>query len=127
MDALTLRTSLETILVDCLGRYTFANGATTPAFRVLSDAESTPNYTKVAGIEGVLLQEPEPEPVPSYVDQGAFLLWTLFLIDWENSGALFSACLAVLAQYPGTTINRVNVPEGQGPQAQRRLVIRTRT
>jgi len=125
MDAITLRTALETILVDRLGVYTFANGAVTPAFRILSDGEAPPSYTKVTGIEAILFREPDADPVPSYRDQGAFLLWTLFLVDWSNSGALHRAALDVLAAYPGTLINRVSVPEGEGPQSQSRLVIRT--
>lgn len=125
MDVLTLRTSLESVLVDSLGTYTLSNGATTPAMSVRAVGESMPADTKVSGLEAILVRDPLPEPVPSYRDQKAFLRWTLFLVDWDGTNAPHEAAALILSAYPGTSITSVSVPEAAGPGSQLRLQIRT--
>ena len=52
MDVLTLRTELETVLVNYLGDYTLANGAKTPAISVRAAGESLPLWVKKLTTQG---------------------------------------------------------------------------
>ena len=125
MNVLTLRTELETLLVDLLGVYTLGNGMTTPAVSVRAEGEMLPAKTTVSGLELVLLLDPELERVNAYKNQEAFRLWTLYLVDWAGSGVGESAAGRIVYAYPGTDVTTVRVPEGLGPKAQKRLKIRT--
>jgi hypothetical protein len=125
MDVLTLRTELETLLVDLLGEYTLGNGMKTPAVSVRSPGEALPAKTTVSGLELVILREPELDALPAYTKAEALRLWTLFLVDWQGGGGMTQAASRVVRDYPGTSVTEVRVPEGVGPQAQMRLRIRT--
>ena len=125
MDVLTLRQELESLLVDELGVYTLGNGATTPAVAVRATGEPMPAGTRVSGVECIIRREPAAAPVPSYANQKAFRDWTVYLVDWSGSAELTRLSEMVLQRYGGTVISDVAVPEGAGPQSQKRLVIRT--
>lgn len=125
MDVLTLRTELETLLVEYLGVYKLANGMTTPAVSVRSSGESLSAGTVVSGLELIILRDPALTPVPSYTERQAFREWDIFLIDWANSTKLSSAAGIVTWSFPDSTVSTVSVPEGLGPSAQMRITIRT--
>ena len=125
MDVLTLRQELESLLVDELGVYTLGNGATTPAVAVRATGEPMPAGTRVEGVEMIIRRDASSSPVSSYQEHSAFRDWTVYLVDWSGSGDLTTIAEMVLALFGATTITDVSVPEGAGPQCQKRLVIRT--
>jgi hypothetical protein len=125
MNVLTLRTALQSLLTAKLGVYTLGNGSTTPAISVRATGETLQPGTSVSGIEVVIVRDPESQPVSQYKQQQAFDLWTLYAVKWSGSVTLVEVRDLVLNAYPGTTIETPRVPEGLGPKAQLRLVIRT--
>lgn len=125
MDVLTLRTELETVLVNYLGDYTLANGAKTPAISVRAAGESLPPNTAVKGLEVVILREPELVPVRQYRREQAFSRWTLYLVDWSGDTSLQEVGGVLLSQYPGSNAVAINVPRGVGPRSQMRVDIQT--
>jgi len=125
MDVLTLRTELETVLVNYLGSYTLANGAKTPAISVRAAGESLPPNTTVTGLEVVIVREPELVPVRQYRREQAFSRWTLYLVDWSGDSSLQEVGGVLLAEYPGSNAVSINVPRGVGPRSQMRVDIQT--
>jgi hypothetical protein len=125
MDVLTLRTELETLLVDLLGEYVLGNAAETPAISVRNPGESLPAKTTVSGLEVVILREPELEPLRAYRNAEAIRVWTLFLVEWSGEGGMAQAASRIVRDYPSTTVTSVRVPEGLGPSSQLRLQLRT--
>ena len=125
MDVLTLRTELETVLVNYLGDYTLANGAQTPAISVRAAGESLPPNTTVTGMEVVILREPELVPVRQYSREQAFSRWTLYLVDWSGDTSLQEVGGVLISQYPGSNAVSINVPRGVGPRSQMRVDIQT--
>ena len=125
MDVLTLRTELETVLVNYLGDYPLANGAKTPAISVRAAGESLPPNTTVTGMEVVILREPELVPVRQYQREQAFSRWTLYLVDWSGDTSLQEVGGVLISQYPGSNAVSINVPRGVGPRSQMRVDIQT--
>lgn len=125
MDVLTLRTELETVLVNYLGDYTLANGAKTPAISVRAAGESLPPNTTVTGMEVVILREPELLPVRQYSNEQAFSRWTLYLVDWSGDTSLQEVGGVLIREYPGSNAVLINVPRGVGPRSQMRVDIQT--
>lgn len=125
MDVLTLRTELETVLVNYLGDYTLANGAKTPAISVRAAGESLPPNTTVTGMEVVILREPELVPVRQYSREQAFSRWTLYLVDWSGDTSLQEVGGVLIREYPGSNAVLINVPRGVGPRSQMRVDIQT--
>ena len=125
MDVLTLRTELETVLVNYLGDYTLANGAKTPAISVRAAGESLPPNTTVSGMEVVILRDPELVPVRQYSREQAFSRWTLYLVDWSGDTSLQEVGGVLIAAYPGSNAVLINVPRGVGPRSQMRVDIQT--
>jgi hypothetical protein len=125
MDVLTLRTELETVLVNYLGAYTLANGVKTPAISVRAAGESLPPNTAVRGLEVVILREPELVPVRQYRREQAFSRWTLYLVDWSGDTSLQEVGGVLISQYPGSNAVAINVPRGVGPRSQMRVDIQT--
>jgi len=125
MDVLTLRTELETVLVNYLGDYTLANGAKTPAISVRAAGESLPPNTTVTGMEVVILREPELVPVRQYQREQAFSRWMLYLVDWSGDTSLQEVGGVLISQYPGSNAVSINVPRGVGPRSQMRVDIQT--
>lgn len=125
MDVLTLRTELETVLVNYLGSYTLANGAKTPAISVRAPGESLPPNTSVSGLEVVIVREPELVPVRQYTREQAFSRWTLYLVDWSGDSSLQEIGGVLIAEYPGSNAVSINVPRGVGPRSQMRVDIQT--
>lgn len=125
MDLLSLREALETTLVDQLGTYVLANGATTSAISVRAPGESLPPGTAVQGLEVVIVREPEVVPVRQYQNQQAFSRWTLYLVDWSGSAPLQEVAGRLLWSYPGSNAVAVSVPRGVGPRSQMRVDITT--
>lgn len=125
MDLLSLRTALETTLVDHLGTYTLANGVATPAISVRAPGESLPAGTTVNGLEVVIVREPELVPVRQYQHEQAFSRWTLYLVDWNGDASLQEVAGRLLWSYPGSNAVSINVPRGVGPRSQMRVDIQT--
>ena len=125
MDLLSLRTALETTLVDQLGTYVLANGAVTPAISVRAAGESLPPGTTVRGLEVVIVREPELVPVRQYNREQAFSRWTLYLVDWAGDASLQDVAGRLLWSYPGSNAVTINVPRGVGPRSQMRVDITT--
>jgi hypothetical protein len=124
MNVLTLRTELETTLVDVLGVYRLANGATTPAISVRATGESLPAGTTVTGLECVIVRDPELVPIRQYSKEHAFTRWTLYLVQWTDEGvSLQEVAGRLLWAYPGSNAISINVPQGVGPRAQMRVDI----
>jgi len=125
MDLLSLRTAVETTLVDQLGTYTLANSITTPAISVRALGESLPPGTTVSGLEVVIVREPELVPVRQYQNEQAFSRWTLYLVDWSGDASLQEVAGRLLWSYPGSNAVTINVPRGVGPRSQMRVDITT--
>lgn len=126
MNILSLRTELETTLVDVLGTYTLANGATTPAISVRDVGGSLPAGTRVTGLECVILREPELVPIRQYSKEHAFSRWTLYLVMWTETGVnLQEIAGRLLWAYPGSNAVSINVPQGVGPRHQMRVDLQT--
>lgn len=125
MDVLTLRTDLETLLVDDLGRYTLANGVRTPAVAVRATGEPMPAGTRVEGVELVIRRNPDLEPVNAYQREVAVRRWRVFLVDWEGDRTLDQLAGKVVYAYPGSEVETLKVPEGAGPRHQMRVTILT--
>jgi hypothetical protein len=125
MNVLSLRTALETTLVDVLGTYTLANGVTTPAIAVRAAGESLPAGTTVTGLECVILREPELVPVRQYQREHAFSRWTVYLVDWDGEASLQTVAGRLIWAYPGSNAVSITVPRGVGPRSQMRVDIQT--
>lgn len=125
MDVLTLRTELETVLVNYLGDYTLANGAKTPAISVRAAGESLPPNTTVSGMEVVILRDPELVAVRQYQREQAFSRWTLYLVDWSGDASLQEVGGVLIAAYPGSNAVLISVPKGVGPRSQMRVDIQS--
>lgn len=125
MDLLSLRTALETTLVDVLGSYTLANGVSTPAISVRAAGESLLPGTRVSGLECVIMREPELTVVRQYQKEQAFSRWTLYLVDWDGDNSLQDVAGRLLWAYPGSNAVSIRVPKGVGPRSQMRVDIQT--
>jgi hypothetical protein len=125
MNLLSLRTELETTLVDVLGSYLLANGMSTPAISVRAVGESLPAGTTVTGLECVILREPELVPVRQYRQEQAFSRWTVYLVDWGGDAAMQDVAGRLIWAYPGSNAVSVTVPKGVGPRSQMRVDIQT--
>jgi hypothetical protein len=125
MNLLSLRTELETTLVDVLGSYLLANGMTTPAISVRAVGESLPAGTTVTGLECVILREPELVPVRQYRQEQAFSRWTVYLVDWSANASLQDVAGRLIWAYPGSNAVSISVPKGVGPRSQMRVDIQT--
>lgn len=125
MDVLTLRTELETALVDVLGVYRLANGSRTPAVSVRSAGEGLPPGTKAEGLECVILREPELVPISQYQDQQAFSRWTVYLVNWDDQLDLAAVAGQLLLSWPGSEFTTQAPVRGTGPKAQMRVSIQT--
>lgn len=125
MDILTLRTQLQSQLSSLLGTYTYANGSTTPAISVRAVGESLPAGTTVSGMEVVIIRDPALAPVPQYKNEEAYRDWTVYLVGWTPAASLSAAAGKIVYLYPGARVVDLTVPEGLGPAAQKRVVIRT--
>ena len=125
MNLLSLRTELETTLVDVLGSYLLANGMSTPAISVRAVGESLPAGTTVTGLECVILREPELVPVRQYRQEQTFSRWTVYLVDWSANASLQDVAGRLIWAYPGSNAVSISVPKGVGPRSQMRVDIQT--
>jgi hypothetical protein len=120
---LDLRTTLSSILAAELGTYTLANGSTTPAVRCSGPDETRYPGTIVQGLELVIIKDPRLIPIRQYQQERVQVEWTAFLVAWGDRPSGIAAQLVADA-IPGCDIERVEVPQGIGPQDQYRLTIR---
>jgi len=125
MNLLSLRTELETTLVDVLGTYTLANGMSTSAISVRAAGESLPPGTNVNGLECVIVREPELVPIRQYQQEDSFSRWTIYLVDWNGDASLQVVAGRLLWAYPGSNAVSISVPRGVGPRSQMRVDIQT--
>lgn len=125
MQLLSLRTSLETTLVDVLGTYTLPNGSTTPAISVRATGETLPAGTQVTGLEVIILRDPNPEPATQYRNTPTFQRWEVTIVDWSSEHVLAEIAARLIDAYPGARAEQMQVPRGVGPTSQLRLEIQT--
>lgn len=125
MDLLSLRTALETTLVEALGQYRLANGSYTPAISVRATGEGLPAGTTVTGLECVIIRDPELIPISQYDSQQAFSRWTVYLVSWGDGVDLQQIAADLLLEWPGAQMTTLTVPRGSGPRSQMRLFIQT--
>jgi hypothetical protein len=126
MDILSLRTELETTLVDVLGTYRLANGVTTPAIAVRATGESLPPGTTVSGLECVIVKDPDLVPIRQYRQEHAFSRWTLYLVLWDNADvSLQDVGGRLIWAYPGSNVVSITIPKGVGPRHQMRVELQT--
>lgn len=124
ITVLQLRQSVATALSGLVGTYTLANGATTPALAVRSPGEPRTPGTKVSGMEVLIVEDPDmSRVVRGYRESDAIRSWDVFLVAWSDSTRLEPAVTALLAAFPGATVQDVPVPENAGPRNQKRLTI----
>lgn len=122
---LELRADIATALASYLGTYTLANGATTPAIAVRAPNDAHAPGTRVAGLEAVLVRDPDTTALRQYANAPSLRTWEVFLVAWDASADLEGAAVALCAAVPGARSETVNVPQGAGPRAQRRITIPT--
>lgn len=122
MDLLTLRSGLTTLLTDDLGSYTLGNDSTTPAISVRAAGNPRPPYKSVSGLEVVIEQIPEREPVRQYASEELLRSWTVYLINWSNNDSS-NVAAKIASAYPGTTFDVLRVPPELGPPQQIRVSI----
>lgn len=125
MNLLELRNELEILLAAELGTYTLPNGDTTPAISVRSSGENLPTGTTAAGLEVVIIRDPDLTPIPQYSDAGALRNWTVFLVDWSEAVDLEPIGAYLIEAFAGTQISTVAVPRTGGPQNQMRVTIQS--
>lgn len=124
ITVLELRQELEAALSGRIGTYTLSNGETTNAISVRAPGERLLPQTQVSGIEVVIKRDPEQQVVTHYRLPGTLDRWVVYLIGWSGGSAdLAGAADAVLNVFQNTTITDLSVPEGIGPQHQKRLDI----
>lgn len=123
MQLLSLRTSLETALVDVLGTYTLPNGATTSAISARAIGETLPAGTTVTGLEVVIIRDPNPVPATQYRNAPTFQRWVVTLVDWSSEYVLAEIAARLINAYPGARAETLVVPRGVGPASQVRLEI----
>ena len=128
MNIRNLRDQLELTLGSLLGQYQFANGATTPAIAARPWGGRLPPNTSVTGLECLIIRDPEPGPiVRQYADEVAFQRWTVFLVDWSDTGesAMEEATNRIIWAFPNSDVQRLSVPRSIGPFNQMRIEITT--
>lgn len=125
MDVLTLRSQVAAVLTGVIGTYTLANSITTPAISVRDYGEGLAPGTSVSGLEVVILAQPELEPIRQYRDEAALRRWTLYLVGWGAGVDLQAAAAALVANFPSSDVETLEVPQGVGPRNQMRLTIRS--
>lgn len=125
MDVLTLRAQIEAVLSSYLGTYTLSNGETTPAVSVRDPGQGQTPGTKVNGLEVVILSQPEMVPVREYQNDNAIRVWSVYLVGWGSSVDLQESSAALMANFPGSEVATLSVPEDVGPRNQMRVTIRT--
>jgi len=125
MDLLSLRETLETLLVDQLGTYTLANGVTTPAISVRAVGELSPARTTVSGLECIIRREAQLTGLVQYERSTSFRSYTIFLVNWgdEDLGAAAEIVTRGFSDAAIRELTTLTVPQGQGPQDQMRLVL----
>lgn len=125
MELLTLREELETLLADDLGTYTLANGIRTPAISVRAAGEPSPARTVVSGLECIIQKQPRPTTPRQYATTSPFLSYTVFLVGWDgtNLTPIATRITQHFASALALEVTPLQVPQGQGPQNQMRLVL----
>lgn len=123
MDVLTLRSQLASALSGLVGTYTLSNGSTTPSISVRKIGEGLFPGTSVTGLEVVIVQEADLEPVSIYGAAQVRDSWTVYLVAWGASADIATAGQRIIAGFPGGRVETVSVPEGVGPKNQLRCTI----
>lgn len=123
MDLLSLRSQLAAVLDPFLGVYTLANGVTTPAIAARTTGEGLAPGTKVAGLECVILVEPDLTPVLQYQGQSALRDWLVYLTAWDDATSMETVAGILLYSFSGSRANKISVPERVGPRHQMLVTI----
>lgn len=122
---LQFRQQLEQVLASMLGRYRLANGVLCPACSVRRAGEPLPAGQTVEGLELIIQDEAEVDPLRAYRNERLVGRWIVWLVLWggEGSVSLNSAASRVVDAFPGATMQIITVPPGAGPLHQVRLEV----
>lgn len=126
MSTRQFREQLEQVLASMLGRYRLANGVVVPAVSVRRAGEPLMAGQTVEGLEVIIQDEPEAEPIPAYRQQRLSARWIVWLVLWNNgpdSVSVNGAASRVVDAFPGATMQTIEVPPGLGPRHQVRLEV----
>lgn len=125
MNVLTLRYLIVEAIEDYIGTYTLGNGTTTPAVSVRAVGEGLTPGTTVAGLEVVIVTEPDLTPIRQYIGEEAFRDWTVYLVGWDEDAELAQAGAELIRMFPGSRAVSISVPPNVGPKNQMRVSITT--
>lgn len=125
MNVLTLRHLIVEAIEDYIGTYTLANGTQTPAISVRAVGEGLAPGTNVAGLEVVIVTEPDLTPIRQYIGEEALRDWTVYLVGWDSDAELSQAAAELIRMFPGSRAVSITVPERIGPRNQMRVSITT--
>lgn len=118
---LLLRAELTQLLTGLLGIYTFANGAVTPAVRVIEDDDST--RAQVEGLELVIARQPDPDPLDTYHEAQCEERWNLWLKDWSSSNAKATEAAERICSSYSARVIAESFRGRAGPKRQLRLTL----
>jgi hypothetical protein len=116
---LLLRAELTQLLTGLLGIYTFANGAVTPAVRVIEDDD--PTRAQVQGLELVIARQPDPDQLEVYKDAPCEERWNLWLKDWDSSNARATEAAERICSNYSASIRAESSRGRAGPKRQLQL------
>lgn len=119
---LLLRAELTQLLTGLLGIYTFANGAVTPAVRVIEDDDTT--RAKVQGLELVIARQPDPDQLDLYKDAPCEERWQLWLKDWDSSNARATEAAERICTSYSASVQPQASRGRAGPKRQLQLTLR---
>ena len=124
MTTLQFRQQLQQVLASMLGRYRLANGTIVPACSVRRAGEALPPGQTVEGLELVIQDEAELEPIRQYQHERLNGRWIVWLVLWPGGAhavSLNGAASRAVDAFPGATMQTITVPPGVGPVHQVRL------
>jgi hypothetical protein len=126
MTTLQFRQQLQQVLASMLGRYRLANGAIVPACSVRRAGEPLPAGQTVEGLELIIQDEAELEPIRAYRNERLNARWIVWLVLWSGATdavSLNGAASRIVDAFPGATMQSLAVPVGVGPVHQVRLEV----
>lgn len=116
MNEIELRTQLQTLLIDDLGYYTFANGAGVAPAIVVQDMNEIISDRTVSGLEVVIFRVPQSAPKTVYGGVQRIRTWQIYLKQWDGDRTLQSAIDKIEQTFPGVRAIPIPVKEAEFKQ-----------
>jgi hypothetical protein len=115
MNITELRTELQTLLIEDLGYYTFANNAgVAPAIAVLDSGDTVVDRT-VSGLEVIVRRMPIRDEGKAMFDcVRASKTWQVFLVQWQGNHTLQNAIDKIRRKFPNTIALPAKIEKGIG-------------